>query len=119
MKVAVLGASPNKHRFSYQAVQLLRQYGHEVFPINPAHSTIEGIPTFARVDEVNAPLDTVTVYVSPKHIEALIPQIIAAAPKRVIANPGAESDDLENAVTGSGIEYIEDCTLVMLRGGYF
>ena len=38
--VAILGASPKPDRYAYQAMQLLREYGHRTIPINPAFDEI-------------------------------------------------------------------------------
>jgi predicted CoA-binding protein len=119
MRVAVLGASPNSDRYSNRAIRSLRQHGHEVIPINPAHKLIEGLAVVPTLAADPSPIDTVTVYVSPKHIEPLIDGIIAARPRRIIANPGAESDTLREQARAAGIEYVEACTLVMLSTGQF
>jgi predicted CoA-binding protein len=49
----------------------------------------------------------------------LIDEIIAAAPRRIIINPGAENAALAARAKKAGIEVIHDCTLVMLRAGEF
>ncbi len=119
MRVAVLGASPKPQRYSNRAVRMLREHGHEVVPVTPGHQEIEGLPAVAALDQVVGPLDTVTVYVGPQHIAPLIPAIVAAKPRRVIINPGAESPELSRALAAAGISAVEACTLVMLRTGQF
>jgi len=118
MRVAVLGASPKAERYSNRAVRDLRQHGHEVIPVTPGHKEIEGIPAVARLADAKN-LDTITVYIGPQHIGPLIPEIVAAKPRRVIMNPGAESAELTAALASAGIESVEACTLVMLRTGQF
>jgi predicted CoA-binding protein len=131
MKVAVLGASPKPERYSNKAVRMLRQHGHEVIPVNPAHAQIEGLKTVASLDDLaradSARADsqgaydihTVTVYVGPGQIGPLIGGIIRLRPKRVIINPGAESDELSARLKEAGIPALEACTLVMLSTGQF
>ncbi len=116
--VAVLGASPKRERYSNQAVRLLREYGHTVLPVNPAQTEIEGLPVIAAVEDLPR-VDTVTVYVSPAHSTALLPGLLALAPKRVIFNPGAENPVLEQALEKAGIAVEEACTLVLLRTQQF
>lgn len=118
MRVAVLGASPNPERYSNRAIHSLRAAGHVVIPVNPAHKVIEGLETVARLADAGK-VDTVTIYVGPAHIEPIIPDIIAVQPRRVIINPGAESDKLTVALKNNGIEVLEACTLVLLRTGQF
>ena len=119
MRVAVLGASPNKERYANKAIHALRKHGHETLPVNPAHSEIEGLPTSKSLGDIKGPVDTITVYVGPAHIGPLIPAIITTKPRRVIMNPGAESEELRAALTAAKIESVEACTLVMLATGQF
>jgi hypothetical protein len=44
---------------------------------------------------------------------------VALNPRRVIFNPGTESAPLQQALDEAGIEWLEACTLVMLRTGQF
>lgn len=45
LRVAVLGASTKPERYSNIAVYSLLEHGHEVIPVNPAHTEINGILT--------------------------------------------------------------------------
>lgn len=62
-KIVVLGASPKHDRYSNKALCELKSLGYIVYPVNPGHSIIEGIPVFRKLAEVPRPVDTVTVYV--------------------------------------------------------
>jgi len=120
MKVAVLGASPNPERYSNMAVRLLVEHGHEVVPVNPAQTEIEGLDVVKTLDELDAgDIDTVTVYVGARHSDPLRERLVALRPRRVIFNPGAENPDLVSALESAGVEVQEACTLVLLRTGAF
>ncbi len=114
-KTVVLGASPKPERFSNKALRMLRSYGHDVIPVNPGHSVIEGLPVVRNLADIHEPVDTVTVYLSPNTGEQMAEAVAALKPKRVILNPGAESDTLEAVLESTGIEVLRDCTLVMLE----
>jgi predicted CoA-binding protein len=117
--VAVLGASRKPERYAYLAMQLLRQYGHRAVPVNPALDEVLGERCYPNIAAVPYPIDTVTLYLGPVRSAPLIEEIIAAAPRRIIMNPGAENDALKEKAEAGGIEVIEGCTLVMLRTGQF
>lgn len=119
MNVAVLGASPDSDRYSNKAIRQLAAAGHRVFPVHPSGGIIEELPVFPTLADIEDPVHTITVYVGPAKIKALIPGIIASGPVRVIANPGAESIFLKAAVQAAGIEYTEACTLVLLSTRQF
>ena len=117
--VAVLGASPKPDRYAYRAMQLLRQFGHRTVLVNPAFPEILGQTCYARLGDVPERVDTVTMYLGKQRSDPLIAEIIAAKPKRIIMNPGAENDELARKAEAAGIEPIYDCTLVMLQTGSF
>jgi predicted CoA-binding protein len=118
-KVAVLGASPNPERYSNQAVRLLARYDYRPIPVNPAFEEIEGLTCFPSLAAIGEPVHTITLYVGAARSTSLMDEILTAAPRRIIMNPGAENDTLAEAASSAGIEVVEGCTLVMLRTGLF
>jgi predicted CoA-binding protein len=117
--VAVLGASPKPDRFAYRAMEMLREYGHRVMPVNPAFPEILGAKCYASIADIPDKIDTATLYLGKARSDLLIDQILSAKPGRIIFNPGAENSDLAERAEEQGIEVIEDCTLVMLQSGTF
>lgn len=119
MNVAVLGASPKPDRYANKAMRMLAEYGHRAIPVNPAFAEVEGQRCYASLGEIPEPLDTVTLYLGQGRSDPLIDAIVAAQPKRIIMNPGAENPALAARAESAGIEVVEGCTLVMLRAGLF
>lgn len=117
--VAVLGASPKPERYSNRAIHMLREYGHTVIPVNPIQREIAGLPVTASLQAITQPVDTVTIYVSPAHLEPLLDGLLALKPKRVIFNPGAEHPRIAATLEKAGIATEEACTLVLLRSRQF
>lgn len=118
-RVAVLGASRKPERYSNKAVVLLKEHGHDVIPIHPLEERIEGLPVTHSLKDIPGKLDTLSVYIGPRHIGSLIEEIVGLKPGRVILNPGTESAELEAALASNEIPYLEACTLVMLKTGQF
>jgi predicted CoA-binding protein len=117
--VVVLGATPKSDRFANMAMRSLQQHGLKAVPVNPAFPEVLGERCYSSISEVPQPIDTVTMYLGPTRSEPLVDEIIAAAPRRIIMNPGAENDRLAAEAKKAGIEVVEGCTLVMLQGGNF
>ncbi len=117
--VAILGASPKPDRYAYRAFEMLRQYGHQPIPINPAFPEIQGEKCFPKISDAPKPIDTVTLYLGEARSNPLIDEIIEAKPRRIIMNPGAENFALAEKAEEAGIEVVEGCTLVMLQTGQF
>jgi predicted CoA-binding protein len=117
--VAILGASPKPDRYAYKAFELLKEYGHRPIPINPAFTDIRGEKCYPAISDAPQPIDTVILYLVEARSNPLIDEIVAAKPRRIIMNPGAENPALAAKAEDAGIEVVEGCTLVMLRIGAF
>jgi predicted CoA-binding protein len=112
-KTLVLGASDNPSRYSYLAVQRLRNHGHPVVAIGRKKTMLNDV--LIEKEQVAAnDIDTVTVYLNPSHQQEYYDYILSLQPKRIIFNPGAENDELAALAAEKGIEVKEACTLVML-----
>ena len=119
MTVAVLGASDDPERYSYQAVKLLQEKGHEVFPVHPTLKQIDGQKVYASLQDLPKTVDTLTVYVSKEVSTKMAGQILQSKPRRLIFNPGTENPTLKSQATQQGIKTLEACTLVLLRTNQF
>ncbi len=117
--VVIVGASPKKDRYSNKAQNLLREYGHRVIPVHPQFKEIDGDTVYASLQDIKENVDTVTLYVNPQRGEELVEQIIGLRPRRVIFNPGTESEKMSATFVAAGIEPINACTLVLLRTKQF
>ena len=118
-KVVVLGASPKPARFAYKALVKLQKAGHEVLPVHPKVEEIEGLKVFASLADISAEVDTVTLYVGPERMKAMTDQLCDMKPRRVIFNPGTESEEIQQQFEKAGIKCICDCTLIMLDENRF
>jgi predicted CoA-binding protein len=118
-RVVVLGASNNPERYSNMALNRLLENGHEAIPVHPALKSVGGVTVIPTLSEVEGPVDTVTVYVSPQVSSTMTDALVALAPGRVIFNPGAENPDLEAALAEHRIPTLQACTLVLLSTGQF
>lgn len=118
-RVAILGASDKPDRYAYLALRLLGEQGHEVLPVHPKLTEINGIPVVSRLGDLTGTIDTLTLYVRPEIAEAAVADIVRLRPGRVIFNPGTESLRVREALEEAGIPSVEDCTLVMVRAGRF
>ncbi len=119
MNVAVIGASDKPERYSYQAVKLLQEKGHTVYPVHQRIKNIDGIKVYSSIRDIAEPIDTVSMYVAADISNSLTGEILAQNSRRIIFNPGAENPDLEAQARAKGIMPLNACTLVMLRTGQF
>jgi|JI6StandDraft_1071083.scaffolds.fasta_scaffold01139_6 predicted CoA-binding protein len=118
-RVVILGASDKPDRYSNMAQLLLREHGHEVVPVHPKLTSIEGVPVVADLSQISGPVDTVTMYVGAAISSGLADKLIALKPRRVIFNPGSENPALAAKLEAADIAVEEACTLVLLRTGQY
>ena len=119
-KTVVVGATPNQSRYAYLAANMLREYDHEVVPLGIKQGEVAGkeILDIRKKPSING-VDTVTLYIGPRHQPEWYDYLLRLKPKRIIFNPGTENDEFERLVEANGIEALQACTLVLLRSHQF
>ncbi|PVD50306.1 CoA-binding protein [Terrimonas sp.] len=117
-KTLILGASSNPSRYSYLALNRLRNAGHEVEAIGKKEENAGDV----QIHKAPLPLtdiDTVTLYLNPQNQKQYYDYIVSLHPKRIIFNPGAENEELEKIAEQNNIPTMQACTLVLLATGQY
>jgi predicted CoA-binding protein len=117
-KTLVLGASDNPSRYSYLAVQRLRNHGHPVVAVGKKQTRVADVAIEKERKEFDN-VDTVTIYLNPLHQQDYYDYILSLKPKRIIFNPGAENEELATLAISHNIKAVEACTLVLLSTGQY
>jgi len=117
-KTLVIGASIRPKRYSYRAVQKLKNYGHTVIPLGICEGEIDGIRIEHNYPELTG-IDTVTMYLNPTKQSMYYDYIIRLRPDRIIFNPGTENQEFKDLCKQNGIEVVEYCTLLLLSEELF
>ena len=119
-KTVIIGATPNQGRYAYLAAGMLTEYDHEIVPMGIKTGEVFNKPILdlrgkPKVDGV----DTVTLYIGPRHQPEWYDYILSLKPKRIIFNPGTENEEFEQRAEAEGVEALQACTLVLLRSHQF
>ena len=115
-KTVIVGATTNPGRYAYLAARMLTEYGHEIVPLGIRQGELFGKPILDIRSKPGIPdVDTITLYLSPRHQAEWHDYLVGLNPKRIIFNPGTEDEEFEQLAEEHGIEAIEACTLVLLR----
>jgi uncharacterized protein len=117
-KTLVLGASDNPSRYSYLAINRLKNNQHPIVAIGKKKGIVAGIPIETEKIPITD-IDTVTLYLNPDNQKQYYDYIISLHPKRIIFNPGTENDELAELALNNNIKPLEACTLVMLSTGQY
>ncbi len=119
MKTLVIGASANPERYSYKAVVMLNEYGHEVIPLGIREGKIKNMNIIKDKPDVSD-IDTVTMYVAQKHQVEFYDYILEKIkPRRIIFNPGTENFEFQKMAKEKNIMVQAACTLVLLSSGQY
>lgn len=113
-KTLVIGASTNPARYSYLAINMLLETNHEVVALGLRKGNVGGVEITSEKKMFLA-IDTVTLYIGPKHQPEYYDYIISLKPKRVIFNPGTMNPEFKSLLETNGVEVDIACTLVLLR----
>ena len=113
-----MGASENPSRYSFLAINRLKNNQHPVVALGRRKGIVAGIEIETEKKEFTG-IDTVTLYLNPMHQKEYYDYILSLHPKRIIFNPGTENDELAELALQQGIIPLEACTLVMLGTGQY
>jgi predicted CoA-binding protein len=117
-KTLVLGASANPARYSFLAINKLREHNHPVVAIGKRAAQVADVPVEMKINPI-LDLDTVSIYLNKDNQKNYYDYILSQHPRRVIFNPGAENPEFEMILADKGIQAIEACTLVLLGTGQY
>ena len=84
--VAVVGASQNPQKVGGMPVHLLQQLGYAgaIYPVNPAATQVQGLPSFASVQALPEPVDMAIVAVPAAGVEQVLEQLIAQGARAAV-----------------------------------
>lgn len=110
--IIIVGASNDRSRFANRAVRAYRDLGWSVFPVHPREKTVEGLPCYARVEDVPGEARTMSLYLPAGAGIPVVEAAVARGVKDVFVNPGAGSPALVEKIRSLGMNPIEACSIV-------
>lgn len=117
-RTLIIGASENPERYSFKAINALVSHDHEVVAIGLREGEVAGVKFNSEKKEFEN-IDTVSLYIGPKHQPEYYEYIIGLKPDRVIFNPGTENHEFINLLKSKDIYPEIACTLVLLATGQY
>ena len=79
-RVAIIGASDNPTRIGGRPISYMLNHGYtgQIFPVNPKNETIQGLPAYAQISEIQEEIDFALIAVKSTMVAE---QVRAAAKK--------------------------------------
>jgi len=123
-RIAMIGISRQRKNFSVMLFNELCRRGYDVIPVNPKATDILGRRCFARVQDIQPPVDAALLMTSPEVTEAVVADCAEAGVRRVwmysAGGKGAVSPKAVGFCRGRGIEVIPgECPYMFFPKGGF
>ncbi len=110
--IAVLGASPNSARPSYEVMHFLAAHGYRVFPVNPgqAGKEVGGLVFYASLTDVPEPIDMVDVFRAPENLPGILEEVLSLKhrPSILWGQLGVRDDEVAGKAEAAGIKVVMD-----------
>jgi predicted CoA-binding protein len=111
-RFAFVGISRQPKDFSRALFREFRARGYDPVPVHPGVDAIDGVPCFARLREIDPPVDGVLFMTSPDITETLVRECPQAGIKRVwFYRAGGKG-----AGTGGAVRFCEDNGIAVVPG---
>lgn len=104
--IAVVGASNNPTRPSYEVAQYLQEQGFKIIPVNPTLSNLFGEKGYPDVASIPEPIDVVDIFRNPDAVPEIVEQAIEKKAKVVWMQPGAENMTAAERAQEAGLTVI-------------
>jgi predicted CoA-binding protein len=120
-RFAFIGVSRQPKDFSRALFREFQSHGYEPVPVHLEVSEIEGTPTFARLRDIQPPVESVLLMTSPTVTNLLVRECVEAGIKRVwfyrAAGQGAITDSALEICEANGIRTVPgECPFMFLGG---
>lgn len=112
MKIAIIGASKNRDKYSNKAVRAYKKNNHVVFPVNPNEREIEGLTCYNSVLSIPLDVEVVSMYLPPAIGLKVIPEIIQKKITKVFLNPGSESKEIIDLLKKNKTKFELKCSIL-------
>ena len=108
--IAMVGASPDKTKFSYGVLRVLHETGYDMIPVNPRPglAEIRGLKVYPSLAAVDRPVDMVEVFRKPDDLPAIAQEAVAIGAKVLWGQIGVYNEDAARIAEDAGMKVVMD-----------
>lgn len=110
--IAIVGASADRSKFGNKAVRAYLAEGWTVYPVNPNGGQIERTDAVSRLADIDVDLDRISVYLPPRVVLDILPEIAEAGAAEVWFNPGSADKAVLSAAADLELPVHAACSIV-------
>ena len=106
--IAMVGASPDKTKFSYGVLRVLHETGYEMIPVNPRGGLeeIRGLKVYSSLDQIDRPVDMVEVFRKAEDLYGIAEEAIAIGAKVLWGQIGVINHDAARLAEEAGLKVV-------------
>ena len=106
--IAMVGASPDKTKFSYGVLRVLHETGYIMVPVNPKPglSEIRGIPVFPNLESIDRKIDMVEVFRRSEDLLDIAKQAIDIGAKVLWGQIGVINYEAARVAENAGLKVV-------------
>ncbi|MCW2959807.1 MAG: CoA-binding protein [Thermoleophilia bacterium] len=106
--IAVVGMSDTEGKAAYSVPRILIEHGWDVVPVNPHHTTVAGLPSYASLAEVPRPIDLVNVFRPAEETPAIAHEAAAIGAGGIWLQAGIRSDEAREIADAAAIAFVQN-----------
>ena len=106
--IAMVGASPDKTKFSYGVLRVLHETGYDMIPVNPRSGLkeIRNLKVYSSLDEIDRPVDMVEVFRKAEDLYGIAEEAIAIGAKVLWGQIGVINHDAARLAEEAGLKVV-------------
>jgi len=106
--IAMVGASPDKTKFSYGVLRVLHETGYDMIPVNPRTdiTEIRGIKVYPDLASIDRPVDMVEVFRRAEDLPGVAKEAIAIGAKILWGQIGVSHPEAARIAEEAGLKVV-------------
>ena len=106
--IAMVGASPDKTKFSYGVLRVLHETGYDMIPVNPRPDVTEirGIKVYPSLAEIDRPVDMVEVFRRAEELPDIARQAVEIGAKVLWGQIGVYHEEAARIAEDAGMRVV-------------
>jgi hypothetical protein len=108
--IAMVGASPDKTKFSYGVLRVLSETGYDMIPVNPRPglTEIRGLKVYPSLKSIDRPVDMVQVFRAPEELVGIARDSVEIGAKVLWGQLGVRNDEAARIAEDGGLQVVMD-----------
>jgi predicted CoA-binding protein len=106
--IAMVGASPDRTKFSYGVLRVLHETGYNMIPVNPGMEgeEIRGLKVFPTLASIDQPVDMVQVFRRAEELPAIASEAVAIGAKVLWGQIGVFNEEAARIAEDAGLKVV-------------